>query len=102
VGGPGRPLRADQDRLRSDDRRGARRLGSRAAQGRLIAWSILLTLSALAVLAGALRLRAVLPALAAAAGIATAWFAPLAAVALTLVALALLGLGSLVWRLLDD
>jgi H+/Cl- antiporter ClcA len=46
--------------------------------------------------------RAVLPALAAAAGIATAWFAPLAAVLLTLVALALLGLGSLVWRLLDD
>jgi hypothetical protein len=54
------------------------------------------------VLAGALRVRAVLPALAAAASVATAWFAPLAAAPLTLVALALLGLGALVWRLLDD
>jgi hypothetical protein len=69
----------------------------------LIAWSILLALSALAVLAGALRVRAVLPAFSAAASLAAALLAPpLVALASTLVSISLLALGKLVWNLLDD
>jgi hypothetical protein len=47
--------------------------------------------------------RAVLPALSAAVSLAVAWFAPpLVAFASTLISLALLVLGQVVWRMLDD
>jgi hypothetical protein len=59
--------------------------------------------SALAVLAGALRARAVLPASSAAVSFAVAWFAPpVIAFASTAISLTLLLLGAFVWRLLDD
>jgi hypothetical protein len=59
-------------------------------------------LSALAVLTGALRLRAVLPAVASAGALAAAWLAPAVAFALSVIALGLLVIGQVVWRLLDD
>jgi hypothetical protein len=69
----------------------------------VIAWSILAALFALAVLAGALRTRAVLPAISAAASLTAALLAPpLLAVASALISVALLALGRLAWRLLDD
>lgn len=69
----------------------------------MIAWSIVAALCALAVLAGALRTRAVLPAVSAVASLAAALLAPpLLAVASALISAALLFLGALVWRLLDD
>jgi hypothetical protein len=69
----------------------------------VIAWSILAALCALAVLAGALRVRAVLPAISAAASFAAALLAPpLVALASVLVSISLLALGQLVWSLLDD
>ncbi len=69
----------------------------------MIAWSIVAALCALAVLAGALRTRAVLPAVSAVASLAAALLAPpLLAVASALISAAQLFLGALVWRLLDD
>jgi hypothetical protein len=59
--------------------------------------------SALAVLAGALRARAVLPACSAVASLAAALLAPpLLALACAAISLALLVLGQVAWRLLDD
>jgi hypothetical protein len=69
----------------------------------VIGWSIVAALCALAVLAGALRTRAVLPACSATASLAAALLAPPAlAIACAVVSAVLLGLGSWVWRLLDD
>jgi hypothetical protein len=69
----------------------------------VITWSALAAVCALAVLAGALRVRAVLPAISAAASFAAALVAPpLVALASVLVSVALLALGQLLWRLLDD
>jgi hypothetical protein len=69
----------------------------------LIAWSVLAACCALAVLAGALRMRAVLPAVSASASFAAALLAPpVVALAATAISAALLVLGRLVWRLLDD
>ena len=69
----------------------------------MIAWSIVAALGALAVLAGALRTRAVLPAVSACASLAAALLAPpLLAIVSALISVALLGLGQLVWRLLDE
>jgi hypothetical protein len=54
-------------------------------------------------LAGALRVRAVLPAIAAAGALAAAWLAPTApAAAAVAVAVVMLALGEFVWTLLDD
>lgn len=54
-------------------------------------------------LAGALRARAVLAAVSAATSFAVAWVAPpLVALACALISLALLVLGALIWRLLDE
>jgi hypothetical protein len=59
--------------------------------------------SALAVLAGALRARAVLPACSATASLAAALLAPPAvALASVAISLTLLLLGQFVWRLLDE
>ena len=69
----------------------------------MIAWSVVAALCALAVLAGALRTRAVLPAVSAAASLAAALLAPpLLAIASAAISAALLFLGAFVWRLLDD
>jgi hypothetical protein len=55
------------------------------------------------VLAGALRMRAVLPTCSAAATLAAALIAPpVVALASAVISVALLVLGRLVWRLLDD
>jgi hypothetical protein len=68
-----------------------------------LAWSIIAAVCALAVLAGALRGRAVLPVVSAAASFVAAWLAPpLLAFACVLISLTLLVLGRVVWRLLDD
>jgi hypothetical protein len=64
---------------------------------------VLAALSALAVLAGALRVRAVLPAISASLSFVVAWFAPpVAAFASVSISLALLVLGRLASRLLDE
>ena len=64
---------------------------------------MLAALGALAVLAGALRTRAVLPAVSACASLAVALLAPpLLAVVSTLISAALLFIGAVAWRLLDD
>jgi hypothetical protein len=69
----------------------------------LIVWSIVAAVIALAVLAGALRVRAVLPAISAATSFAVAWFAPpLVAFASVAISAALLVLGQVVWRMLDE
>ena len=74
-----------------------------ARRRRGIAWSVLAALCALAVLAGALRTRAVLPAVSACASLAAALLAPpLVSVASALTSVSLLALGHLAWRLLDD
>ena len=69
----------------------------------MIVWSIFAACCALAVLAGALRTRAVLPAVSACASLAAALLAPpLVALVAAAISAALLVLGRLVWSLLDD
>jgi len=69
----------------------------------VIAWSLIAALCALAVMAVALRTRSVLPAASAALSLAAALLAPpLLAFASVAIALTLLALGQLIWRLLDD
>ena len=69
----------------------------------MIAWSVLAALCALAVLAGALRARAVLPAVSATVSLVVALVAPWGvAFASTAISLALLLLGRFAWQLLDD
>jgi hypothetical protein len=68
----------------------------------VIAASILVAIGALAVLAGALRVRALLPAVASAGALAAAWLTPVVSLFLSAVALALRVISQLVWTLLDD
>ena len=79
-------------------------MGGGAAGGRLLtALAVIASVSALAVLAGALRARAVLPAISAGVSFAVALVAPpVVALASTAISLALLVLGQFVWRLLHD